>query len=249
MFFPPFGMPMAYDSDGFRGRGRGRGRGGGRGRGRGRNNSRHRRSGMKGMGRGHSHMKGARNGRRGRGDSAGGKGGDRGRGRRVDGYHRGGSRDGKGRSTRDKSGDKDSRRGGTRARKVPVPQMDASNFPSLGDAPAAGSSTAAPVATAKKKSPREATKPRVSYTASTLLQIVQSIPGACIRKPDALQGANFPELVLDSPMDELLLRQRTVSMEMVDKDVRHGKPIRVDRAGSADYDSMMYGEGQKQQKP
>ena len=207
------------------------------------------------MGRGHSHMKGSRNGRRGRGDSMGGKGGDRPRGRRGDGFHRA-SRDGKGRSTRDKSSDKDNRRSTARARKVPVPDMDASNFPSLSEVPSRrqspGSQSASapiPAAAPAEKTPPEPAKPRVSYTSNELLRIVQSIPGAHINKPAALKKAGVPELVLEAPLDELLARQRTVSMEMVDKDVRHGKPIRVDRAESADYHAMMYGGEEQRRKP
>lgn len=197
-------------------------------------------------------MKGGRGGNRGgrdrrgpRGEQYAGKNGERVRGRRVDSFQRG-SRDGKGRSGRDRSGDKDPRRASARARKVPVPQMDASNFPSLSATPTNTNASPASVsAVSDEKPPNDPATPRVSYTANELLHIVQTIPRARIRKPEALKNVNAKGLILNSPMDELLLRQRTVSMEMVDKDVRHGQPIRVDRAESADYDSMMYGEGQR----
>lgn len=247
-FYPPF-MPVPFD-DGGNFRGRGGQFKGGRGRSR-QGNTRFGR-GVKNSGRGGQNK--ARSTRRAgaRGDAPGKSGENRGRNRRGEGSPRN-TRDGKGRSRKSEA---NTRRGrAQRKPPAPVPEFDSANFPSLGSNESqkkidgtGGEST--PDAT-PDVTPTESTlppKPTVTYTANQLERIVKAIPNARIIKPDALKEVDAPGFILDSPLDELILRQRTVSMEMVDKDVRHGKPIRVDRAESADYDSMMYGEGRRRRK-
>ena len=238
-FYPPY-MPVPYDNGSdFRGRGQFKGSGRGRNRQAGGRFAR----GGKNSGRGQNKTRSNRRaGARGDGP---GKNGENRRNRRGEGSPR--NRDGKGRSRKTEA-----RRGRSQRKPpAPVPEFDAANFPSLGSNGSPAKIIEASDANVLDAAPKENESPpkkTVTYTASQLERIVKAIPNARVKKPDALKKVKAPGFILDSPLDELILRQRTVSMEMVDKDVRHGKPIRVDRAESADYDSMMYGEGRRRRK-
>eukprot|EP00501_MAST-03F_sp_TOSAG23-6_P000889 GSMAST32.ASY1.ANO1.925.1 assembled CDS len=81
------------------------------------------------------------------------------------------------------------------------------------------------------------------YQHKDLLNIVRKMPQSEITPPKSfskdLLKEQAKDIVMDKPHSEYLNRQRTLSMDQVNEAVLKGKPIRVDRAESSDYTSMM----------
>jgi len=83
------------------------------------------------------------------------------------------------------------------------------------------------------------------YTPDDVLSIVRKMRRDDISLPASMAAQKDRcGAVLEEPLTDYLNRQRTMSMDEVNQAISQGKAIRVDRADSMDYQTMMLGEKQ-----
>lgn len=81
-------------------------------------------------------------------------------------------------------------------------------------------------------------------TLQELLQIVQRISKDDAKLPVGLDAAEHPQAMDTTPNMDLLLRQRTFSIDETREQLRQGRPVQRDAVitGGVDYGALMYGE-------
>lgn len=79
------------------------------------------------------------------------------------------------------------------------------------------------------------------YSSKDIVSIIKSFPRQLLTRPESMEKFAKSGIVLEEPMEDLVKKQRTTSMDEVDKALRHGQSIRVERAQSEDYSDMFYG--------
>lgn len=82
------------------------------------------------------------------------------------------------------------------------------------------------------------------YTVDELLQIVQRISKDDAKLAEDVDPAEHPQAMDTAPNMDLLLRQRTFSIDETREQLRQGRPVQRDAviAGGVDYGALMYGE-------
>ena len=144
------------------------------------------------------------------------------------GYGPGGGRRDKGAGGGERSGKRskkgDRKDGGAANAKKLTPNIDSPEFPPLNAGKAIDS----------KDFPHR-------YSSKDIVSIIKSFPKQLLTRPESMAQFANNGVVLDAPYEEMVNKQRSLSMDEVDKALRTGQTIRVDRAQSEDYSDLFYG--------
>lgn len=92
-------------------------------------------------------------------------------------------------------------------------------------------------------------KPFIKYQIDDIVNIVKNIKEAVL--PESIRLSEHPLAMEETPNKDLLLRQRTFSIDETREQMQLGRPVQRDAviAGEVDYNSVMYGEDAPPQAP
>lgn len=132
-------------------------------------------------------------------------------------------------------------RSAQRQQQQPVIEINSQNFPPLppqGDDSASSSASLQDAATTIGYG----SKPFLKYQIDDIINIVKNIKEAEL--PSTIRTAAHPLAMVTSPNVDLLLRQRTFSIDETRAQMQQGRPVQRDAviSGEVDYNSVMYGE-------